>query len=149
MHRASDVVILEVVDLLNILIIELEVEAVEVALDAGGSQALGQDNVAAGGAPVQEDLGGSAVVLLGNADNGGVLELVAASEGRVGLDLDAILVAQVDESLTLAEGVNLDLVDGGDNVGVFNEALEVGGTKVGDADRLDLAELLGGLKSAP
>lgn len=149
MHRASDVVGLESINLLDVDLVKLEVEAVQVALDAVGSQALGQDNVAAGGTPVKKDLGRSALVLLGNGDNGGVLQLVAASEGRVSLDLDAVLAAQVDEGLALAEGVDLDLVDGGDNGGVVDEALEVGSAEVGDTNRLDLAELLGGFKGTP
>lgn len=150
MHAAGDVVLrAEGVDGLNVRLGKLEVERLQVALDAAGSERLGEDNVAAGGVPVQKDLSGSLVVLLGNSADGGILELVAASEGRVGLDLDAVLVAELDESLTLAERVDLDLVDSGDNLGVVDKILEVGGTEVGDTDGADLTQTLGGLKGAP
>lgn len=148
-HGASDIVGLESVNGGNILGGEDEVKALKVALDAVGSQRLGEDDVATSSVPVEEDLGRSLAVLLGNLANSGVLKLVAAGEGRVSLNLDAVLVAQVDESLALAEWVDLNLVDGGDNVRVLDEVLDVGSTEVGDANRLDLAKLLGNLKSAP
>ena len=150
MHGASDVVLLaELIDGLDILGGELEVEAVEVALDAVGSQALGQDNVAASSVPVEEDLGGGLAVLLSDAADGRVLELVASGERRVRLDEDAVLGAEVDKSLALAEGVELHLVDGGDDLGVVEEVVDVAGTEVGDADGPDLAQLLRNLERTP
>lgn len=150
MHGAGDIVLgTKLVDGLDVLSLELEVEAVEVALDAAGRQALGQDNVAAGGVPVQENLSRGLAVLLGDGADGRVLELVATGQRGVGLDLDAVLGAELDESLTLAEGVDLDLVDGGDDLAGGQEGVHVGGAEVGDTDGLDLAQTLGVLESAP
>lgn len=150
MHGAGDVVLAaEGVDGLNVLRGKLEVEALEVALDAGGGQALGQDNVAAGGVPVEQDLSRSLAVLGGNGANGGVLELVTPGQRGVSLDLDAVLLAELDKRLALAEGVNLNLVDGGDNLGVVDEALELGSTEVGNTNGADLAETLSSFQGAP
>lgn len=139
----------EGVDDSHVLLGELEVEGLEVGLDAVGSQRFGEDNVAAGSVPVEEDLSWALAVLLSDLANGRVLELVAAGEGRVGLNGDAVLAAGVDEVLALAEGVYLDLVDGGDNGGLLEKLLNVVGAEVGDTDGADLAEALGSLKSSP
>lgn len=45
--------------------------------------------------------------------------------------------------------MDLDLVDGRDNSSFLEKVLDVASAKVGDADGLHLAKLLGGLKSAP
>lgn len=60
-----------------------------------------------------------------------------------------MLVAKLDESLTLAEGVHLNLIDSRHNSCVVEEVLNVGGSEVGNANRLDLAQFLGSLKRTP
>lgn len=148
-ERAGDVALLKVVNDLDILRGEFEVKRLEVGLDAVGGQRLGEDDVALGGVPVEEDLRGGLAVLLSKLANDGVLELVATCERRVGLDGDAVLAADVDEVLALEEGVDLNLVDSGDNRGLGHELLEVVDTEVGDTNGADLAEALGSLKSSP
>lgn len=150
MHGTGNVVFgAKGVDGLNVFRGEGEVKALEVALDARGGQALGQDDVTASSVPIEQDLCGSLVVLGGNRIDGGILKLVTSGKGGVSLDLDTVGVAELDESLALAEGVDLDLIDGRNDGGVLNKTLDVRGTKVGDADGPYLAELLGGLEGAP
>lgn len=149
-HGAGDIVLgAEGVDGLNVLGSQGEVEAVQVALNARGGQALGQNNVASSSVPVEQDLGSALVVLLGNGVDCGVFKLVTTSQGRVSLDLNAVLVAKLDESLALAEGVNFDLVDSGNDGGILEKVLDVGSTEVRNTNGLDLAELLGSLESTP
>lgn len=77
-HGAGDVVLrAETVNNLNVLGQQLEVKAIQVALDARRRQALGEDNIASGGVPVQQDLGWSPVVLLGNGSNSGIFQFIA------------------------------------------------------------------------
>jgi hypothetical protein len=66
-------------------------------------------------------------VLLGDLDDGlGREERAArAAERAVPHDVDALLLAEVDDLLLGKGGVVLDLVDGGDDGGVGEELLEV------------------------
>jgi hypothetical protein len=66
-------------------------------------------------------------VLLGDLDDGlGSEERAArAAERAVPHDVDALLLAEVDDLLLREGGVVLDLVDGGDDGGVGEELLEV------------------------
>lgn len=149
MKTAGDIVLLQRVDGGHILRRQVEVERVEVGLDTGSSHRLGQNDVAASCAPVNEDLCRCLAETLSNLADASVVQLVAASQRRVSLDLDVELLAQGDKLLALAEGMNFDLVDARDNYGVLEQMLKVLCAKVGHADRLNDAQLLGGLKSAP
>lgn len=147
---AGDVVLVaEGVQLGEVLGRQGEAEGLHVGLDAVGRQRLGQDDVAARGAPVEQDLGRRLAVLLGDLDDARVLQLVAARQRRVRLNGDAVLAAHLDEVLTLAERVHLDLVDGRHNLGLGQQLVQVRGAEVGDADGSDLAEFLGCLQSSP
>ena len=80
MHGASDVVLLKSVNGSDVLVGKLKVEALEVALDAVGSQTLGQDNVALGSAPVEKDLSRSLAILFSDGTDGRVMELVTPGQ---------------------------------------------------------------------
>lgn len=93
-HAASDIILFsKPVDGLNILIGQLEVEALKIALNAVGSQALRQNNISTASIPVEENLGGGPAVFLGDGVDGRVLELVAASKRRIGLNLNTVFQA--------------------------------------------------------
>lgn len=79
--------------------------------------------------------------LLGNSHDGlcGEHGATGAAQRAVGGDVNAVLVAEVDNLLLGERGVVLDLVDGGNNGGLGQELLEVLDTVVGDTDGLDLA----------
>lgn len=87
--------------------------------------------------------------MLCNFTNTWVAQLIATSERRVCFDLDVVPLAQRDEVFALAKGMDFDLVYAGDDFGVLEEAFEVLCSEVGDADRFDNAELLGGLEGSP
>lgn len=62
-----------------------------------------------------------------------------ATQGAVSCDVDAGLVAEVDNLLLGKRGVVLDLVGSGNDSSLGQEFLEVRDTVVGDTDGLDLA----------
>lgn len=95
--------------------------------------------------PGQHDLRAGGVVLLGDGLDGGVsdeqgqAEAVVA-EGRVGGNVDALLLGVGDEGVVLVQSwVALDLVDGRHNTSGLGDLLEVLNGEVGDTNVLDLA----------
>lgn len=95
--------------------------------------------------PGEDDLGAGGVVLLGDGLDGGVGDEqgqaeAVVTEGRVGGDVDALLLGVGDQGVVLVEArVALDLVDRGDDARGLADGLEVLDSEVGDADVPDLA----------
>lgn len=132
-----------------------------VGFDAGGSDGLGEDGGATGNwnklvkrsgkqrssdkgkrtVPAQQNSSGSNTALLGNGHDrlGSEQRATGAAQRAVRGDVDALLVAEVDDLLLWQGGVVLDLVGGGDDGGLGQELLQVLDAVVGDADGLDLA----------
>lgn len=112
-----------------------------VRLDAGRSHGLGDDGRAASKVPADQDSSGRNAVLLCHLLDGSSLHdgSAGAAEGTVGSDDDALSLAEVDDLLLGEKRVVLDLVDGGDDLGLLEELLEVLDAVVGDTDSLDLA----------
>jgi len=148
-QAAGDIVFLQGVDGRHILLRQIEIERVEVGLDARSRHGFGQNDISARRAPVDEDLGGCLAEAFSDLANARVVELVAACERRVGLDLDVVFFTEGHEVFALAKGVDFNLVDTGDDFGVLQEMFEVRGAEVGHADRLDDSELLGSLEGSP
>lgn len=75
----------------------------------------------------EEDGGGRDALLLGNLDDGfgGHHGTTGTAQGAVGNNVDALLLAVVDNLLLGQAGVVLNLVDGGDDGGVGQKLLEV------------------------
>lgn len=88
----------------------------------------------------QEHNGGSDAVLLCDLVDDFVLEQrrASATEWAVGGDVDALLLAKVDNLLLWAQWVVLDLVDGGDNGGFGKQLLQVLDGVVSNTNGLDL-----------
>lgn len=90
--------------------------------------------------PLQEDLFRSHLVLFGNrlerGIDGTVLEVRDRSERGVSGHNDPIVLAKLDELILLQVRVELDLVDGGLDLGRGEEFLQVVDLEVGDTDRL-------------
>lgn len=150
MKSAGDVFLsTEGIQLGDILGRESEVENLAVALDAGWRQRLGKHYIPPRGVPIEKDLGRRLAVLFGDGANDFILELVAAGQRGVGLDEDVVLVAEFNEVLPLAEGVNLNLVDNGDDGAVLKQVLHVALAEVGDPDRADLTRPLSILEGPP
>ena len=131
------------VDLLHLLVRQLPAIKLEVTHDAGCCDRLGDDAGAALETPHEEDLGSGLALGLGDLSQSLVLgqRAVGAAEAGVGGAVDALLLAVVDELGGGVVGVQLDLVDGGDDLaaGVIQELLEVPDAEVGDTDVADLA----------
>lgn len=132
----ASLVLANLLDSRNGLVVELNL--LEVGLDAGGSDGLGDDTVATDLGPGENDLGtsdGLAKLLgeaLGRGDDVGVgdeegLANAVVSKGRVGSDVDVLLLAVLDMLFLLEAGVSLDLVDGGNNTGVGDDGIELAG----------------------
>ena len=75
----------------------------------------------------EEDGRGRDTSLLGNLNDGlsGHDGTTGAAQRAVGLNVDALLLAQVDNLLLGKTGVVLDLVNGGDDSGVRQKLLKV------------------------
>lgn len=75
----------------------------------------------------EKDGRGRDTLLLGNLDNGlsGHDRTASAAQRAVGLNVDALLLAEVDNLLLGKAGVVLDLVDGGDDGGMRQKLLKV------------------------
>ena len=114
----------------------VKVGLLEVLADARRRDALGDDGVAAELGPGEDDLGGGDGLAgaagealgdglnLGGVDEQGLAQRVVA-KGRVGGDDDVLLGAVVDQGLVGDARVALDLVDGGDDAGFLDDALEL------------------------
>lgn len=91
--------------------------------------------------PAQQNRRRSHTALLGDSDNRLSCEQGAAgaAQGTIRGDVDALLVAEVDDLLLRQGGVVLDLVGGGDDARLGQELLQILDAVVGDADGLDLA----------
>lgn len=125
----------------------------QVALQAGLAGAGGDGDDAAVDDPAQGDGAVGDCVLSGElgirvveragagADDGG--------QGRVGGDGDAAGLEEGDEVAVLEVGVELDLVDGGDDVGGLEDVLDVFLEEVGEADGAGAARGLDGLELGP
>src|SRR5690606_16392490 len=72
----------------------------------------------------------------GRVSNGGHAEQVvlALAERAPGFNADAVLSRPGDDVTLLVRRVQFDLIDGGNDTGFFNNALEVLYEEVGDAD---------------
>lgn len=104
---------------------------------------LGDDAPALGDAPLEEDLLGALVESIGDVEQGlvGVEGGVGASEARVAGRVDALSGVEGNELGRRVARMQLDLVDGRDDlgVGVSEQLLEVGDGEVGDTNVLGLA----------
>lgn len=124
-------------------IFRAQLNLLEILPDPGRRHALGDDGVAANLAPSQNDLCRGSADLIGNrldlgaGDEQRDIEEVVA-KGRVGGNMDILLLCKSDELLGAENRVTLDLVDGGDDAGLLDEGLEVLDGEVGDADGADL-----------
>lgn len=146
-------------ELLHLLVGKAPTVELEVVLDAGGSDGLGNDRGAALQAPHEEDLGGRLALGLGDLSKSLVLgqRAVGAAEAGVGSAVDALLLAVVDELGGRVVGVQLDLVYGRDSLaaGVVEQLLHVLDAEVGDTNVLhaarsgELLHLLPGLDEVP
>lgn len=91
--------------------------------------------------PAEQNSSRSNSTLLGDGHNGLSSEQRAAGTAKraVSGDVNASLVAEVDNLLLGEQGVVLDLVGSGDNSGLGQEFFEELDTVVGNTDGLDLA----------
>lgn len=64
-------------------------------------------------APAHEELARGAAVLLRQGSDGRICHLERANEGRVGLNDDVVRLAKVADGGACVEGVDLDLIHGG------------------------------------
>ena len=113
-----------------------------------------------GDAPRQRHLRAVLAVLLANLDDGGVVDQLAhaltgavdfvlVSKGGVLLHVDTFRFVEGGEGGLLEPGVEFDLVRGGDDGRVLEEALEFRPAEVGDSDCFRLAALEGLLHGFP
>jgi hypothetical protein len=135
--------VLKVVKLVNLIISQLPAVDIKVALNASLVDRLRNDTPALGDTPNQEDLLGSLALVLGNLEEGRVLVQgrVGGAQAGVTGGVDALGGVVGDQLGGGVVGVQLDLVDGGDDLaaGVIQELLEVPDAEVGDTDVADLA----------
>lgn len=112
---------------------------------------LGDDHGAVTNVVGGEDSSGRGVVLVGQRDDELVLEQRATdrAKGREGGHDNVVLLAEFHELELGQQRVELDLVDGGDNLGLLEQLLEVRDGEVGDTDRLGLAGLQNSLHLLP
>ena len=143
----------DLIDSRKVLITELD--ALEVGLNALGVGALGEHTVTTTQTPGNENLSKGVATLFGNSIEGLVLsdpltsggDLVLGTQRRVGLGHDVLGEAVLHQLVVGQEGVNLNLVDLGEDLGVLGHGLKLGDGPVGDTDSLGLAvgvELLHG-----
>lgn len=134
-----------------------QVGDLEVALNARGGRALGEDSVAAAQTPGDEDLSKGVAAALSDLVEGLVGadgltsggDLVLGTKGRVGSREDVVLKAELDELLVGQEGVNLDLVNGGLDLSKGHQLLEAVDGPVGDTNGTGLAASINLLHGAP
>ncbi|KAI6755864.1 hypothetical protein HG531_004970 [Fusarium graminearum] len=129
----------------------------EVALNARGSGALGQNSVAAAETPGDEDLSKGVAATVGDLVKGLVGadgltsggDLVLGTEGRVSSGENVVLEAELDEILVGQERMNLDLVNGGLDLCEGHELLQAVDSPVGDTNGTGLATSINLLHGAP
>jgi len=76
-------------------------------------------------APPDHDLSGALGVPSGDVEDHGVVELVPAGQGAVGLELYPLAVAEAEQLLLVEERVELHLVDGGRDIRAAQQLLQV------------------------
>ena len=117
-------------------------------VDLGGS--LGNDDDTSAEVPVENDLSGGLLVLLGKLNDNGLLGGVVGGAAILGVEsagggpgngLDAVLLHEADELGLGAVGEELDLVAHGLNLGVGEDVLHELHIEVGKTDGLDLSLL--------
>ena len=140
----------ELLDSRNILLGELNL--LEVLCNSGRSDRFGNDGVTTNLAPGQDNLSWRSALLLGDSLNfrtcdekRNVEEVVA--KGRVGSDVNVLLLGVSNELLAGEDRVSLDLVDGGNEISLLNEGLQCLICEVGHTNGADLAlrQLVDGL----
>ena len=145
----------DLVDSLKVLI--RQVDELVVGLHTAGVGALGQDDVAAAQTPGDQDLGQGVAALIGDVVQGGVLRdtltggrhLVLRAQGRVGGGHDALGEAVLDELVVGQEGVDLDLVEDGLDLGEGEELFGVVDGPVGHTNSASLALFIELLHCSP
>lgn len=134
-----------------------EIDALEVAVDSRGSRALGENNVTSSQTPCNEDLSKSVAALLGDlVENGIGVDLLASgrnlvlrAQGRVGSGHDVLREAVVDQVGVGQEGVDLNLVDSGLDLGERKELLQAVDGPVRHTNGLGLARCVDLLHGSP
>ena len=123
-------------DPVEVVLVELEVEDVEVAAEPLRRRRLGDRCGTDLGVPPEHHLSRRLAVPVADLGEHGVVEQVGAAADRRPALRDDVVALVGGTLLDLREvGVQLDLVDGGRHAGLRDEAGEVLGEEVGDADR--------------
>ena len=132
------VLLLNRLKVLNVLLVKADELAVLV--NAARCHRLGEHRRVAGKVVRQQNSRGGNIVLLRNGDDALVLKQrgACAAERAVGGDVDALLLAEVDDLLLGEQRVVLDLVGGRGDGGLCEQLLQVLDRVVGDTDGLDL-----------
>src|SRR4029077_18773836 len=100
--------------------------------DAGGLRRLRYDDDFVLQRPAQEHLSGRLAVTVRDGAHGPVVQLRAAGEGTVSLELDGPLAAELEEPALEQERAELDLVHRRRDVRPSHQLREVRGCIVGD-----------------
>ena len=137
-------------DLGHLLACQGEIPDIKVLLDPLLVHRFGYDRHPALDVPPQGRLGGGLAVLLadGGQNRVGDDAELALREGTPRLRDDPVFLHDLEGFLLLEEGMDLDLVDGGDDVHRLAEVEQAGGVEVADADGPHLAGAAGFLHGA-
>lgn len=135
--------LIEVVENVHVVLVQLKVEEVGIGFDTRLGQRFGQDDVPDVHPPLEQDLCGGLVMLLGDGDDLGPLERGTLGHGRVCLNVDPAFDGRLPQILVLEEGVGLDLVHSGLDASVGEEVVQLLNIEVGDPNRLDLTRVYG------
>lgn len=132
------VLLLDGLEVLDILLVQRDELAVLV--DARRCHGLGEDGRVAGEVVGEKNGGRGDVMLLCDSDDALVLEerRACAAQRTVGGDVNALLLAEIDNFLLGQERVVLDLVGSRHNGGLGEQLLEILDGVVGNTDGLDL-----------
>ena len=139
---AALVLVGEFLDRLDVFLIKLDL--LEVLGNTGRRHRLGNDGVTANLAPSQNDLSRGGALLLSDGldlrtcdQQGNVEEVVA--KGRVGGDVDVLLLGVGDEFITREDRVAFDLVHSWDDAGLVDKLFEGLCGEVGNTSRAGFA----------
>lgn len=151
--------VLEVIKLVDLLISEGQAIDLEVALNAGLADGLGDDTPALLDTPDEQNLLGSLALLLSELEKSGILveRRVGGAKARVSGRVDTLGSVVSNQLGRGVVGVQLDLVHSGNDLGrgVVKKLLKVLDAEVGDTNVADLAggrqllHLLPGLNEVP
>lgn len=132
------VLLLNSLEVLDVLLVKRDELAVLV--DARRCHGLGEDGRVAGEVVGEENGGRSDIVFLCHGDDTLVLEKrrPCATEGAVGGDVNALLLAEINNLLLGQERVILDLIGSRHNGGLCEQLFKVLDGVVGNTDGLDL-----------